>query len=260
VRVRRWAKASALLGWLVLLGAGFARAHFLVVIPSAADVAAGEPHALSLSVRFAHPFEAQLLDLAPPRRAVVQAPDGAQRALELSELRAASGERSYRARLRVERPGDHWIFVEAEPYWEAAEGRFLLQTAKVAVHAHGLERGWERPLGLRAEIVPLTRPYGLWTGSLFSAQVLLDGRPVAHARVELAYDNAERALRAPSAAHATQVLRSGADGVFSCTLPRAGWWGIAAVIEGVAEHPGPDGEPRPAELGAVLWVRAEDVR
>jgi len=38
-----------------------------------------------------------------------------------------------------------------------------------------MEEGWDQPLGLKAEILPLTRPYGLWAGNTFCGKALFNG-------------------------------------------------------------------------------------
>jgi cobalt/nickel transport protein len=38
------------------------------------------------------------------------------------------------------------------------------------------------------------------------------------------------------------------------------WWGFAALLEALEPTRGPDGEPVPVEQGALIWVRAHDMR
>jgi len=121
-----------------------------------------------------------------------------------------------------------------------------------------MEVGWDREVGLQTEIVPLTRPYGLWTGNLFQGQVKVDGQPVPRATVEVAFHN-DAGVTAPDDAFTTQVVHADGNGVFSYAMPRAGWWGFAALTTSADTLPGPDGEPREVELGAVLWVRVRDM-
>ena len=47
--------------------------------------------------------------------------------------------------------------------------------------------------------------------------------------------------------------------VISYALPRAGWWGFAALVEGENKIER-DGAPRDVELGGVIWVRARELR
>ena len=58
----------------------------------------------------------------------------------------------------------------------------------------------------------------------------------------------------------TQVIKADAQGAFSYTMPRAGWWGFAALVEGDEKLPGPDGKPAPVELGGLMWVKTVDMQ
>ena len=57
-------------------------------------------------------------------------------------------------------------------------------------------RGWDAELGLPTEIVPLSRPFGLWAGNLFQGVVKRDGAPVPHAEVEVEFYDEAGAARA----------------------------------------------------------------
>lgn len=67
---------------------------------------------------------------------------------------------------------------------------FIVHFTKVCVNALGLEEGWDKPVGLETEIIPKTRPYGLWTGNVFTGQVLIKGKPAADVDVETALHDA----------------------------------------------------------------------
>lgn len=56
--------------------------------------------------------------------------------------------------------------MEPKPYFEPAEDCYIIHYTKTVVSAFGLE-GWDRELGLKTEIVPLTRPFGLYAGNVF---------------------------------------------------------------------------------------------
>jgi cobalt/nickel transport protein len=156
-------------------------------------------------------------------------------------------------------PGDHVFFVEPEPYWEPAEECFIIHYTKVIVNAFGLEEGWDSELGLKTEIVPLTRPYGLWTGNVFRGVVKVDGRPVPFAEVEVEYYNQDGKVKAPADPYITQVIKADEKGVFTYAMPRAGWWGFAALstADYKLKH---EGKEYPVEIGAVLWVRTRDMK
>jgi cobalt/nickel transport protein len=43
-------------------------------------------------------------------------------------------------------------------------------------------------------------------------------------------------------------------------MPRAGWWGFAALVEEDKPGKGPDGKPATTELGGLIWVQAVDMK
>jgi cobalt/nickel transport protein len=42
-------------------------------------------------------------------------------------------------------------------------------------------------------------------------------------------------------------------------MPKAGWWGFAALVEGERTMKGPDGRPAGVELGGLMWVKTVDM-
>lgn len=262
-------KFAAVAAATVLLTLGKAWAHFGAVIPSDDIVTQEDDKKLDLQVKFIHPLERHYMEMVKPKRfGVVH--DGATTDL-LGTLKAAKGKAPdqeetftyWTTGFQVRRPGDYLFFVEPTPYWEPAEDVFIVHYTKVCVNALGLEEGWDAPIGLETEIVPLTRPYGLWTGNLFTGQVLLKGQPVPHAEVEVEYLNESPGnpaiVQAPADAFVTQVVKADANGVFSYAMPRAGWWGFAALNEAdwKLKH---DGQDKGVEIGAVIWVRTRDMK
>ncbi|MFH1567005.1 MAG: DUF4198 domain-containing protein [Gemmatimonadota bacterium] len=244
---------------LLLVLATSAGAHFGAILPSDDIVSEGDDRSLTLTLAFYHPFEGVYMKMARPRQFGVVVRDQRQDLLA-SLTEAARGEGSvWQARFRVRRPGDHVFYMEPEPYFEAAEDLFIAHYPKVIVGSMGLEAGWDQEVGLKTEIVPLTRPYGLWTGNVFQGQVKVDGEPVPGAKVEVSFHN-EEGLSAPDDAFTTQVVRADQAGVFTCAMPRAGWWGFSALTTSASTMAGPDGRPRAVELGALLWVRTRDLR
>jgi cobalt/nickel transport protein len=162
---------------------------------------------------------------------------------------------AFKAAYKIKRPGDHVFYVEPTPYWEPAESLMIVHYTKVVVNALGLELGWDEELGLKTEIVPLVRPYGLWAGNEFRGIVKKDGKPVPFAEVEVEYFNEDGKIKPPADPFITQVIKADANGVFSYAMPRAGWWGFAALSEGDEKMKNPEGEDVPVEIGAVMWVR-----
>jgi len=43
-------------------------------------------------------------------------------------------------------------------------------------------------------------------------------------------------------------------------MPRAGWWGFAALSDAAYKIKGKDGREHGVELGAVIWVKTHDMK
>ncbi len=235
--------------------AEMADAHFGVLRPSASTVADSQQKELELTLAFAHPMERRGMDLERPMSVFAYSEGKREDLLPRLAPAAVLGHAAWTAKFTLRRPGAVTFVMEPMPYWEASEDKYIIHYTKTCVAAFGVEDGWEEALGLKTEILPLTRPFGLYAGSVFRGQVLLDGKPAPGAVVEIEYDNREGRLEAPNDFFVTQTVRADQNGVFAVALPFAGWWGIAALSE-----PGitllHDGEQKPVELGAVLWIEA----
>ncbi len=233
-------------------------AHFGVILPSDDIVQGSDSHNIVLSYQFMHPFEQNFMELVRPREAGVVV--SGQRTVLTSRLKkkVMKGHTTWLLDMTVNRPGDYLFYMIPVPYWEPAEGKFIQHFTKVIVNGFGLEDGWYKPIGMKAEIVPLARPYGLWAGNVFYGQVLLNGKPAANCDVEVEYYNKKQEVKAPKEAYVTQIVRTDFRGQFWYVMPRAGWWGFAALNDGgeIVQ----DGRKAPVELGAVLWVRTRDMK
>lgn len=253
----RW-PANMALAW-ALMTAVPAHAHFQEMIPSPPIVTETTGSTVALALTFTHPFEqGPVMAMGKPVRFGVRSGNTDRDLSGLLTAAPIDGQPAYQANFSVLGPGGYVFYLEPAPYWEPAEGRWLIHYTKVVVDAYGSGEDWDQLVGMPAELRPLTRPYGLWTGNLFQAVVLQDGRPVPFAEIEVEYRNQNRTVTAPSDPFITQVVRADANGTFGYVLPRAGWWGFAALLEG-APRPGPDGRPAPVEAGALIWVHAVDM-
>jgi cobalt/nickel transport protein len=154
----------------------------------------------------------------------------------------------------LKKPGVYQFVMEPTPYWEPAEDCFIVHYTKTVVPAFGEEEGWDEPLGLKTEIVPLTRPFGNYAGNVFQGLVLLDGQPVPGAEVEVEFYNQDGKHETPSDYMVAQVVKADVNGVFTYGVPFAGWWGFAA-LNTAKEKMDHEGAPKDVELGAVLWTR-----
>lgn len=242
------------------VGVWAAEAHFQVLMPSTDIVTAEGDRTVSLSVVFTHPMEqGPAMEMGKPVRFGVLA-GGARKDLTatLREHRT-DGKTSFESSYTMRSPGDKVFYLEPAPYWEAAERKMIVHYTKVVVNAFGEEEGWDRLVGFPVEIEPLVRPYGLWTGNAFRGVVRHKGSPVPFAEVEVEYWNAGKAVRIPSDPFITQVIKADGQGVFTYVMPRAGWWGFAALVDGDATMPNPDAEQVEIELGGLMWVRCEDM-
>jgi len=248
-------------GWI-----GKAGAHFGVIIPSDDIITQPDNKNITVKVKFIHPMEGDYMEMKKPVKFEVRV--GGKNIDLLDTLKAKKGKgidqtrdfTYWEATYRIKRPGDYTFYVEPKPYWEPAEDCYIIHYTKVCVNALGLEKGWDEEVGLETEIVPLTRPYGFWTGNLFTGVVKVKGKPVPYAEIEVEYYNKDGKIKPPSDPYVTQVIRADKNGVFSYAMPKAGWWGFAALNEASWKMKGPDGKDKPIEIGAVFWVKTRDMK
>jgi len=248
--MKLWAVAALFL----LFTAGSAVAHFGMVIPSDSMVMQDDARAVKVDLSFSHPFEMVGMELVAPASFVVFQ-NGTKEDL-LSSLKPAKvmEHGALTTTYNIKRPGAYAFCMIPTPYWEPSEDCFIVHYTKTVVAAFGGEDGWDKPVGLKTEIVPLSKPYGLYAGNLFQGIVMLDGKAVPHAEVEVEhYNNRSPRAVAPSDYMVTQTVKADQNGVFSYAAPVEGWWGFAALNTSDKKmvH---NGEEKDIELGAVLWV------
>jgi cobalt/nickel transport protein len=232
-------------------------AHFGMVIPSDSMVMQGENRTVTLTYSFSHPFEGIGMALVEPNKcAVVSNGETSDLTANLKETRVM-GQRAWKTEFPIKRPGVYVFYMEPKPFWEPLEDCFIIHYTKTVVAAFGEEEGWDTPLGLKTEIIPLTRPFGLYAGNVFQGIVLRDGKPVPFAEVEIEFYNREGKAKAPTDLMVTQVTKADANGTFTYAVPKAGWWGFAALStsDQKIKH---EGKEKDVELGAVLWVEFQE--
>lgn len=234
-----------------------AAAHFQELLPSA-DVLP-EGGRVELDLVFTHPMEGgPVMSMPAPARFGMVA-GGETVDLSPTLAPAPRGDaQAWRASVDLVEPGAAVFFVEPQPYWEPAEGKYIVHYAKVVVDAWASGEGWDAPTGAPVEIRPLVRPTGLWTGNLFRGVVMKDGAPVPFAEIEVEWVN-DGSVVPPGDAFVTQVILADAGGAFGYAMPRAGWWGFAALVEGDQAMTAPDGRQVPVELGGLIWVKTTDM-
>ena len=233
------------------------QAHFGMIIPSDSMVMQGDSKTVKLTLSFSHPFEGQGMELDRPREFGVRSNGKKQNLIELLEKSRVMDHSAWAAPYKIKRPGIYMFFMEPQPYWEAAEDIFIVHYTKTVVTAFGDDEGWDEEIGLKTEIVPLCKPFGLYAGNVFQGIVKLNGKPVPFAEVEVEYYNKGAKIKAPTAYMIAQTIKADQNGVFTYAAPAAGWWGFAALnpADYKLSH---DGEPKGVELGAVIWVEFHD--
>ncbi|WP_027182892.1 DUF4198 domain-containing protein [Desulfovibrio inopinatus] len=239
---------------MILFAATSAFAHFGMLIPNK-DVVEPADKSVSLTLSFSHPFEGVGMDLVKPKVFSVFYNGKQTDLLDTLSEATVMNHKAWKSTYTVKRPGVYRFFMEPTPYWEPAEDVSIIHYTQTIVSAFGDEEGWSEPLGVKTEIVPLTRPFASRTGFVFTGRVLLNGKPVPNAEVEVEYYNAKNTITAPNDHHVTYVVHADDSGVFTFACPQPGWWGFAALNEGDFTIKDPEGKDKPVELGAVLWVQ-----
>ncbi|VBB43331.1 conserved exported hypothetical protein [uncultured Desulfatiglans sp.] len=246
-----------------------AAAHFqMIYTPESALDKAG---AINLKLIFTHPFEAgHTMDMGEPgeffliRKGKKQDLRGQLKPILWKSL--TNSGKAYEATIELRGMGDHVFCLLPSPYLEEKEDCYIQQITKLIVNTSGFPTDWDTDIGLPAEIVPLDKPYALWTGNVFRGVIKGGGKPVPYAEIEVEYLNheplmdnnsfAERAhVNAPQEAFVTMTIKADANGLFTFGIPKAGWWGFCAL--GIGPEKTWDGKKLSQD--AVIWVQARDM-
>lgn len=173
---------------------------------------------------------------------------------------------AFTSQYKARKMGDHILVMKPAPYYEANEDAYIQQITKSIVNVAGTPTDWDAELGLKAEIVPLTKPYAIWEGGSFTGIVKAKGKVVPYAEIEVEYLNrdvdmkanamSKAYIEAPQDAFITMTIKANKDGEFTFAIPRSGFWGFCALGAGV------DKEYKGKELSqdAVIWVEAKPMK
>ncbi len=255
-----------------------AEAHFQMLYTSG-NTAMEKAEDMDMRIAFAHPAEAgHMMDMGGLKEfyAVYKRGENAPAKIDLkpylkdiSWKTTDSSAPAYAAlipRKEIRSLGDY-VFVAVPGYYlEKEEDIYMQQITKLIANVGGAPTIWNEPVGLPCEIVPMIKPYATWKGNVFQGQVLSGGKPVPGAEVEVEFMGhapdmktnsfaAKSSVNYPNSSLITQTIIADQNGVFTFGLPKAGWWGFAAL--GI----GPDKEHEGKELSqdAVIWVQASDI-
>ncbi|MCG2755425.1 MAG: DUF4198 domain-containing protein [Desulfobacteraceae bacterium] len=228
-------------------------AHFGMLIPSDSMVMQNDNRTVSLKLSFSHPFEVVGMEMVKPNVFSVMANSAKKDLLGNLKNIKVMGHSAWQVDYSINRPGIYMFYMEPKPYWEPSEDCFIVHYTKTVVAAFGDDEGWDEEIGLKTEIVPLSKPFGLYAGNVFQGIVKLDGKAVPYADVEIEYYNQGGKLKAPTDYMVTQSIKADQNGVFTYAAPKAGWWGFSALNPSDKKMKY-NGKEKDVELGAVLWV------
>ncbi len=263
--------AAAGIAMMVMTVPAFA--HFqMIYTPEAAMTKGGT---IPLALVFTHPFEAgHTMDMGTPEQFFVVRTRGENQPKKYDLLPTlkpmtwtslTNSGAAYETTFKT-RTGDYIFCLVPAPYYEKEEDAYIKQTTKVIVNVGGEPGAWNEPVGLPVEIVPLCKPYDRWTGNVFQGQVLFNGKPVPGAEIEIEYMNHEPDLKAkafkkeakaeaPQDAFVLQTIFADENGVFTFGIPKAGWWGFAAL----GLDPDYTYKGKECSRDAVIWIKAVDM-
>lgn len=262
------AKGTALALTFATLTALPAQAHFLSIY--APQAVMDGPTQTNVDLIFWHPLGGgHVMDMGgtPEEFFMIHRGERTDLTASLGEIAftsAANTGQAYSAPVEFRTSGDYILTAVPQPYYEETEDIYIQQIAKAYFNRGGLPTDWADPVGLPTEIVPLSRPYNALVGSTFTGRVLSDGEPVAGAEIEVEFIAAEPDVDAhssgtPTVAEApggTIVLMTDANGYFTFGIPRAGWWGFAALGTG----PETQFDGKELSQDAVIWITAHEMQ
>ena len=250
----------ALVGMLLCVPAATASAHFGMVIPSAPTVMEMSEAEIAVDIKFWHPFENSGMNMEKPKKFQVFSGGKSTDLLAGLKEEKLRDLKKWAINYKISGPGLYVFTMEPEPYWEPEEDKFIVHYTKAYVSAFGDDEGWNEPVGLKTEIVPLTNPATLYACGLFTGRVMLDGKPVPHSEVEVEwYPGEDKQGQAPHEAMITLSLVADENGVFSFAAPESGWWGFAALNDADYKLK-QDGQDKDVELGGVIWVYFHEMK
>lgn len=258
---------GAALGATLLLSPMAATAHFQLFYNPEANPE--KPGDMPFKLIFWHPFEnGHAMDMSLPEDVFYvfkgEKTDLADSLKPITFHGPENEAKAFEVTVPVKRNGDYILGLVPAPYYEESEDIYIQQLTKAFVNKGGIPSGWEEPVGFATEIVPLNKPTNIIAGSTFTGQLLSDGKPVPGAEIEIEYMAAAPSMETNKASEPTASPMPGGavvaftddNGMFSFGIPKAGFWGFAALGSG------PDTEHEGKELSqdAVIWIRAYEMK
>jgi cobalt/nickel transport protein len=250
---------------MIVAGATTASAHFQLLYTPEVNLARAAD--VTMKMVFWHPLEnGPMMDMGKPQAVYYRHKgknvDLTEEVSEVSFHGPINDAVAFEVTTPVRRLGDYIFVIEPAPYLEESEGIYIQQFTKSYLNRGGVPTDWMEPVGLPAEILPLNKPTNVMVGSSFTGRVLSDGKPVGNAEIEIEYMAAEldpqnNATFPPSVSPVpggSIVALSDSDGYFTFGIPRAGFWGFAALGVGAKKTH----NDKSLSQDAVIWIRAFD--
>jgi len=245
-----------------------AHAHFHTFFPDGSpNCYAKRGKEITFKYFWGHPYEYIIFDAPTPKFYVLK-PDGKKDEVKLKEIKMKDKETgkmraAYEVKYKPTALGDSYLCLEAPAIFVEEEELFWKDYVKQPIHVMS-ERGWDKPVGLEIEMVPLTRPYGIEEGFVFKGQALYKGKPLPNAHVEIEKYNGfyVKGKNLPidqfgneDVPMITRAAKTDVNGYVVYTLDEPGWWMISVAHEGGEMER--DGKKYPVELRGGLWVHVE---
>lgn len=245
-----------------------ASAHFQMIYTPESMLE--KPTNLNLKIVFGHPMEnSHTMNMGTPEEFFVKFKNkktDLKGKLKSVKWKFHGNEQAdaFTADYKVKRNGDYIFALVPAPYYEGGEDIYIQQLTKNIINKGGMPTGWNEPLGLTTEIVPLNKPYQNFVGGTFTGQLLSEGKPASGVECEIEFLNTEINMSnnsfgkgTISAPPATAVVAiTDPNGMFTFGIPKAGKWGFACLGSGpVKEHKGKE-----LSQDAVLWIDAAELK
>ncbi|MFZ0052397.1 MAG: DUF4198 domain-containing protein [Desulfobaccales bacterium] len=235
------------------------QAHFGMIKPDKSTVMQGDKPELEVIVGFCHPFEQEGMNWPRPKKFGVKAGKTDTDLTNTLQETIVLGAMAWKGVYAIKKPGVYAFYADPQPYWEPQENQYIIHYPKTYVAAFGYEDDWDdqEGVGLKAEIIPLTRPFAIYTGEVFRGVAKFNGRPVPDADVEIEWWNEGKKVEAPNEYFNLLKVKTDENGIFAFAFPKAGWWAFSAINDEKLSMTH-DGKRVNAEHAGVLWVQVTD--
>jgi cobalt/nickel transport protein len=255
-------------GVAVIASSALAWAHYPMAITPKGMTEPGE--AVEFLLTNGHPFMNDRFNAPRPEKVGVYPPERRYRSLisKVTSATTAQGTRAFKVRYTPKEAGDYIFSFHTGEVREKPQRR-VVDFVKLILHVRhesGAQVGWRRVIGDPLEIVPLTRPYAIPVGTAFRGKVVFNTRSGPRGREFQSQPMLEGVVEAesftpdrrPGWAYLPRnrlAVQTDDNGIFSVTLPQAGWWLLSCATDG---GPGEQGSTKMLVRRAVLWLYVGD--